>query len=367
MVEKRAYRSGSLYQRKSDGRWIGSLPDGHGGTLGYVTGTDREVVERRLAKLASSSTSRRRPQAETVARYLAGWLDEAAQTTLRPRTVDAYQDVIDGYILPAVGRIRLPDLEAQDVARMITGVIKGGKSPQTAKHAHKILRVALGEAERRGLVARNVAALVKSPRVARPALTTLSAADARRFLAATKEHPRWPLYVLAITTGMRRGELLAIRWQDVDLVVGELRVEHTIRQVSRYRYVLDEPKTDRSRRTLPLTRLAVDALKVQQGRATSATFVFARKDGRPLPAAEVTREFQAALKATLGIEKVRLHDLRHTAAQMMLDLNGGDIRAVSATLGHSTIATTVDIYGGAADDARRRARDAMERAMEGLG
>lgn len=367
MVEKRAYRSGSLYQRRSDGRWIGSLPDGHGGTLGYVTGTDRSDVEARLAKLASSSTSRRKPQSETVARYLAGWLDEAASTSLlRPRTVESYQDVIEGYIVPAVGRIRLVDLEAQDVARMVTGIMKAGRSAQTAKHAHKILRVALGEAERRGLVTRNVATLVKSPRVVRPALVTLSGHDARRFLAETREHPRWPLYVLALTTGMRRGELLALCWQDVDLDAAELRVQHTIRQISRYRFVLDEPKTDRSRRTLPLTSLAVSALRLQQGRATSARFVFARPDGRPLPAAEVTREFQAALAAH-GLEKVRFHDLRHTAAQLLLDGNGGDIRAVSATLGHSTIATTVDIYGGAADDARRRARDAMERAMEGIG
>jgi integrase len=366
VVEKRAYRSGSLYQRKSDGRWIGSLPDGHGGSRGYVTGTDRADVERRLAKLASSSTSPRKPPSDTVAKYLVTWLDEAATTTLRPRTVEAYQDVIDGYIVPAVGRIRLVDLEAQDVARMVTGVLKAGRSPQTAKHAHKVLRVALGQAERRGLVTRNVATLVKSPRVVRPTLTALSAADARRFLSATRGHPRWPLYVLAITTGMRRGELLAIRWQDVDLVAGELRVEHTIRQVSRWRFALDEPKTDRSRRTLPLSRLAVEALKVQKSGAPSAAFVFARADGRPLPAAEVTREFQAALTAH-GFPKIRLHDLRHTAAQIMLEQSGGDLRQVMTMLGHSTLTTTVDTYGGAADDAKRRARDGMDRAMEGLG
>ena len=366
MAERRGYRTGSVYQRRSDGRWIGSLPDGHGGSRGYVTGTDRADVEARLAKLASSSTSPRRPQSETVAKYLAGWLDEAAATTLRPRTVEAYQQVIDDHIVPSVGRIRLVDLEAQDVARMVTAVLKRGRSPQTAKHAHKILRVALGEAERRGLVTRNVAALVRSPRVTRAELTTLSAADARRFLSLTREHPRWPLYVLAITTGMRRGELLAIRWQDIDWASGEVTVAHTLRQISRYRFALDEPKTERSRRTLPLTRMAIGALKVQQARATSATFVFARADGRPLPAAEVTREFQAALVAH-GLPKVRFHDLRHTAAQIMLDHLGGDIRAVSATLGHSTIATTVDIYGGMADDARRRATAAMDEAMEELG
>lgn len=365
MAERRAYRTGSVYQRKSDGRWIGSLPDGHGGSLGYVTGTDRSDVERRLAKLASSSTSRRRPPSPSVGSYLDGWLDERRTTsTLAPRTAEAYEDVIAIHIRPAIGRTRLVDLEAQDVARMVTGILKAGRSPQTAKHAHKVLRVALGDAVRRGMVAQNVATLVKSPRVPRPVLHALSAADARAFLAATREHPRWPLYVLAITTGMRRGELLALRWQDVDQTAGELRVAHTLRQVSRWKFALDEPKTDRSRRTLPLTRLALEALKVQQGKATSATFVFARADGRPLPPAEVTREFQAALKATLGLEEVRLHDLRHTAAQLMLDANGGDIRAVSATLGHSTIATTVDVYGGAADDARRRARDAMERALE---
>jgi integrase len=361
----RKYGTGTIYQRSSDGRWIASLPDGHGGRARYVTGTDRATVERRLRE-ARSSTSRRKPASETVQAFLGRWLDDAAATSLRPRTAATYRTTVERHIVPAVGRIRLVDLDASDVARMVSGMLRAGYAPQTAKHAHKILRVALAQAVRWDLVPRNVAALVRAPRVVRRPVEGLTADEALRFLDATRDDPWHALYVLAITTGMRRGELLALRWQDIDLAAGTVRVEHTLRQVSAWRWAWETPKTDSSRRTLPLTRRAVEALREHRAGATSAVVVFARPDGRPLPPAEVTRTFQAAL-ARHGIRKVRFHDMRHTAAQLLLDRMGGDIRAVSATLGHASIATTVGIYGGMADDARRRAAAAMDDVMEGHG
>lgn len=361
----RRYRSGTVYQRKSDGRWIGSIPDGHGGRARYVTGTSKADVEKRLSEAARSSTSRPKGSSETVGAFLERWLEDAARH-LRPRTVASYRTIIEHHIEPYVGHDRLRDLEPTDVSRMVTSVLAEKKSAQTAKHAHKVLRVALNQALLWGLVERNVATLVKPPRVVRKPVQGLTAEEAREFLKKTRKDPRWPLYVLAITTGMRRGELLALRWKDVNLKAGTVTVAATLRQVSEFKWAWDEPKTGKSRRTLTLSRLAVEALTEQKAKATTTGSVFARPDGRPLPPSEVSRDFGDLLVA-LKFRKIRFHDLRHTAAQLLLDQMGGDIRAVSATLGHSTIGTTVDIYGGMADEARKRSAAAMDKVMEGVG
>jgi integrase len=363
-MEKRGYRTGTIYQRSSDGRWIASLPDGHGGRARYVTGKTREDVERRLAE-ATSSPSRRRNQGETVAAYLRRWF-EGARRDLRPRTADGYEQLLEGHVIPAVGRLRLAELSPADVDRMIRDMLVTGYSPQTARHAHKVLRVALRQAERWGDVQRNAAALVKAPRVIRRPIEGMTADEARAFLAGSAEHEHHALYVLALSTGMRRGELLALRWSDLDLKGATVRVSGTLRAAPGGRYERDEPKTSQSRRVLPLTRESVAALRDHLKRANSTDYVFARPDGRPWPPAEVTRTFQAEL-VRQGLRSIRFHDLRHTAAQLVLDRLGGDIRAVSSMLGHTTISTTVDIYGGAADDARRRFREAMDGVLEGHG
>jgi integrase len=356
---KRQYGTGSLYQRQSDQRWIGVLR-GPGGRQ-YVTGLDRSDVERRLQALEKSSTSRRR-RSEPVSAWLRRWLTDYAPQQLRPRTLDGYRAMVEMWVAPAVGAVPIRDLRVVDVERMVQSVLSK-RSPQTARHALKVLRSALAQAVRSELVDRNVAALVRAPKIARPALEPLTLDEARRFLDFTRDHPRYPLYALAITTGMRRGELLALRWPQVNLAKATVTVNATLRQEGPRHFAWDDPKTERSRRTLPLSSIAVQALREQKARATSANVVFARLDGRPLPPAEVTREFQALLKAA-GLRQVRFHDLRHSAAAIMLDRSGGDIRQVSAMLGHSTIATTVDVYGGMAEAAKERAAAAMDEAFQ---
>jgi integrase len=361
----RKYGTGACYQRKSDGRWIGSLPDGHGGRARYVTGTDRATVEKRMAAaLASSTTSPRRAATETAASFFARWLEgERRRGRLRPRTADGYETLIRLHINPVLGRMRLPDVTAADIDFMV-GKVLDIRSPQTARHAYKVTHRAFGQAVRWGLLERNPAERVDAPTVRRPTLHPLTSDEARRFLSAAAEDERFPLYALALTTGMRRGELLALKWRDLDLDAGTVRVEKSLRQIDRYRFARDDTKTERSRRVLTVPSVALRALKAMT--RTTTGYVFARPDGRPLPPAEVTRDFQACL-ARHGFRKVRFHDLRHTAANLLLDRMGGDIRAVSAMLGHATIATTVDIYGTAADDARRRAAKAMDDIFEGVG
>lgn len=359
----RPYRSGGLHQRKSDGRWIGEVPDGHGGVLRYVTGTDRDEVQRRLdeAVASRSTTSRRSPSdAETVAQYLERWLPTRVMV-LAPRTVSGYRALVRHHIVPAIGRVRLRDLDALTVQEMVADVART-HSAQTAVHARNVLSGALRQAVTLGLVPTNVARDVEAPSVRRKPPVYLTAGQVSGFLASVEDDPRHAFYVLAFTTGMRRGEMLALKWPDVDLAHGVIHVHSTLRQLDRYRFVRDPTKTERSTRDVPLAAIAVEALAAHRAKATTPGYVFARPDGRPWPPAEVTREFQRRLRAA-GLPAVRLHEARHFAASVLLDETGGDLRTVMGYLGHSSIQTTVATYGGRATESMRKAAKGMDRAL----
>jgi integrase len=360
-MSRTSYGTGSVFQR-GDGRWIGRISDGRGGRRYVNRATEQEARKalRELAKeLAPSRSSTSRRGGERVAAYLARWLDDAAAAKVRPRTLEGYRQLVDQHIVPAVGHYRLGDLEAPDVQRMVNGMLRAGYAPGTARHALKVLKVALGQAERWGLVERNVARLVESPRIPRRELRRLTADEARAFLAATKDDPHWPIWVLALTTGMRQGEILSLRPQDVDTRRRTVTVAGTLRRVSLHVWERDETKTAQSRRTLPVADLAVEALRLAKRRATSTKLLFATATGRPLERTWVTKRFQLALEAQ-KLPSIPFHALRHTAAALLLDANGGDLRMVSAYLGHSTITTTVDLYGGVAEQARKGVPEAMD-------
>lgn len=357
----RKYRTGALYQRRSDGRWIGAVPDGHGGVARYVTGTSKDAVEKRLNEARRSTTSlpRGRAASETLAAYLGRWL-ATRDGRLAPRTIAGYRIVVERHIVPVLGRVRLSELEAIDVQEMVDGVASR-RSAQTAKHARNVLSAALRQAVTWGLVPVNVARSVEAPAVRRKPPVYLSPGQVRAFLDSTRDDPRHAFYVLAMTTAMRRGEMLALRWQDVDLDAGEVDVNATLRQVSRWRFRRDPTKTVRSERRVPLNEEAVQALRdYRRDHATSTGFVFARPDGRPWPPAEVTREFQARLKAA-GIPKARLHDTRHTAITVALDA-GEDPRTVADWAGDQ-VSTILNTYSGRAAGSRRRIADTMTEAL----
>lgn len=375
------YGEGTLFQR-ANGRWEGRLPDGHGGYRS-VTGTDKDEVRARLRQLRRERDVKRRDSerrgGERLGSFLARWLDDVAALRVRARTLHGHRQIVENHLVPRLGRHLVSDLSHADVQRMVTA-LSADHAPQTVHNIVRVLSSALEQARREELVTVNVARLAVLPQRGREPLPALTTEQLRAFLTATKGEPHWPLWALAAATGMRQGELLALRWMDVDLAAGTLTVAGTLRMrfegEGRDRELIvirQEPKTPKSRRTLHLPALARSALEAQKARATSATYVFARPNGWPLDPGQVTRIFQRALVAhglmsdDDGAPSIRFHSLRHTAAMTMLDHVGGDLRAVSAVLGHASIAITVDRYGAHADEARKRGAGAMDDAMEGMG
>lgn len=337
---------------------LGRRPDG---SVVRATSTHsmREAKARLRAKLAAPPPDTSSPTSgESVARYLERWRHEVGRHRLRPRTLERYEDA-HNLAVPLIGRIPLAELTPDDVQRVMNAVLASGRSPQSAKHVHTALRSALRDAVKRSLVDRNVAALVDPVHVPVKPVQRLDAAQVSAFLAATRGHPHHAIWVLALTTGMRRGEILSLRWSDVDLARRRLTIAGTLRRVSRNRWDFDEPKTDQARRTLRLSQLALDALTAQRARATSAVFVFARANGRPMEPSWVTRTFQNELKAQ-GLPVLPFHTTRHTAVGMLLDASGGNLHLVKSAVGHSSITTTLDRYGGIAEQAMGDAVDALD-------
>lgn len=372
----RKYGTGSLYQRQSDGRWIGRLPDGRGGYR-YVSRVDREETRRLLDEMrrerdrkTSATPSRGGERVrDLVARYQA----DVDPVRNRWKTLANNKQMARDHILPTIGSIRVRQLEPADVQRMVNGMIAAGLSPRTAGNAVTTLSSMLRHAMREGTIDRNVCSLVVLPQSKSERLPSLTTDQLQTFLTATKGTPLWPVWAMLSATGMRTGELLGLRWRDLGpddawvTIAGQYRTvverDDDGRPVA-LAFQRQEPKTPGSRRTVYLTPNAQEALRVQRAQSRSIDVIFSRDSGQgPLNHAWLIRRFHDALAAH-GLPRVRLHSLRHTAAMRMLDESGGDIRAVGAVLGHQSIATTVNVYGAEADEARKRMAALMARADE---
>jgi integrase len=362
-----------VFQRK-DGRWVARLrADGEERSW---ASPDRAVV---VAKMLAARRKSRRPTSSRsglVADALRRWLEQ--ETRVRPSTMRSYRMIVETYLVPALGARPLEKLSTVDVAgylRTVRGDRREQLAPRTLQLHHAVLRRAISMAERDGLVDRNVVRLVPAPRVSRPAVRPLTAGQARAFLEATAGDRLGPLYAVAVGTGMRQGELLGLRWTDVDLVAERIAVAGALTRIGKA-YAIAQPKTPKSRRTVAIAGFVVRALELQRrrqaeerlavGPAWGAKYgalglVFTTPTGEPLHGSVVTTAFQAAIAAA-GLPAQRFHDLRHAAASTMLAA-GVPLHSVMETLGHSSITTTANIYGhldteGRADVARR-----MEEAL----
>ncbi|MCI0583176.1 MAG: site-specific integrase [Chloroflexi bacterium] len=387
---RRANGEGRVYPT-AEGRWRGALwwtDAGGGRRRKVVSATTQAAAKRALAKARIDLDAGRAPlPAGTVATFLEAWLD-ASRQRIRPSTWRQYELSTRLYLVPRLGRTALAKLSPADVEAMTQWVITGGRAPRTAALARVVLRRALQDAVRDGLVHRNVAALARPPHVPVHSLAAgvdyLEPEQLRRLLAGAKVHRLGPLVTLAAATGLRQGELLGLWWSDVDEAAGTLTVRRSLAVAWRARreagekaftWSFAEPKTARSRRTIHLADAAIAALgrqrelqAVERVAAGSAWaddvgLVFADAVGAPLHGHQVTAAFHRLLEAS-GLPAIPFHGLRHSAATALLAA-GVAIKVVSEQLGHSTITITADRYAGVVAGQRREAAEAMDRALGG--
>jgi len=372
---RRANGEGTIYERR-DGRWEGAayvlLPTG-GRARKRVYGKTRAEVFAKLADLQQKSRSGMPAISGqvTVAAYLDEWLESVARHSVRPSTFYSYRLYVRDHLIPALGRKRLTRLSPSDVRGFIQSKSAAGLAPATVKQMHAILRAALQHAVREDLVARNVAKLVVVSSPSQPEVVPLSVEEARALLSVAGGTRLYALWAVALAVGLRRGEALGLRWMDVDLVKGELRVVQTLQRVDgRLQFV--PPKSDRSRRRVPLPAVAVAALERHRGQAVDEAdgrgdsveptdVVFTSSVGTPLEPRNANRAFTELLK-NAGLRPTRFHDLRHTCASLLL-AQGVSPRVVMETLGHSAIAVTMNTYGHVMPLAQRDAADRMNELL----
>lgn len=384
MPTRRAAHEGSIYKR-SDGRWAASITVGYEGSkrlrrtlYGKSQAAVREALQQARTDLRQGVAPA--PQRLTVGAYLEDWL-RTVEPTLRPNTHASYADLARRHIIPGIGRLRLGKLTPQHVRDLIADRLATGLSPRSVQYVHAILRRALNQALRDGDVTRNVATLVDAPRVRRPEIRPLTVDEAATLRDAARGERLAPLWTLATTTGLRQGELLALRWQDVDLDARTASVRHTLQRVPKAKrsgkgphYVLAEPKTDHSRRTIHLPDMSATALRehrlrqleerLQVGTAWQEwDLVFASTIGTPLDGRNVAHRFEDLLRRA-GVRRIRFHDLRHTCATFQL-LNGTPMRVVMENLGHSQIGTTANLYSHVLPSMQRDSADRMDALLGG--
>jgi integrase len=308
----------------------------------------------------------------TVGEYLNSWLKGSVRGSVRQSTFDRYEIAVRVHIKPALGRVKLKKLSPAHVAGFYQDRLAAGSAPASVNKLHVTLRKALDQAVKWHMVPRNVAEAVKAPRPAPPEMRTLSAEETRKLIEVARGDKLGALYMLAVHTGMRQGELLALKWQDVDLENAKLSVRRTL-TMSNGRILLGELKTKKSRRTIRLTDAAIQALHEHLARQLEGMerlgdayrdegLIFASQVGTPINPTNLRRRSFAALLRRANLPKIRFHDLRHTCATLLLSRNVHP-KYVQELLGHANIAITLDTYShvipGMGDHAMRAMEDVL--------
>ena len=293
------------------------------------------------------------PSKETVSSYLARWLATYAATNTNIRTQEDYCGIVRRYIDPNIGTVPLSRLRPEQLDVLYGEMKARGLSARTILHTHRVLREALAHAIKRRLLTRNVCDAVDPPRPKPKEMVSLDEDGLARFLSVAESSYYGNVFFVASYTGLRRSEVLALKWSAVDLDAGTISVVAGLHRIPGHGLVTLPTKTQQSRRLISITPEVVEVLRQTRGAQVlkqielgslwqDSGFVFTQPDGAPVDPELVTKAFARMAKAS-GFTGIRFHDLRHTHASLMMKA-GINPKVVSERLGHSSIAITMDIY-----------------------
>ncbi len=339
MAKRRSKGEGTIFYSESEGCWIAEivLPDG----TKKRKRSKRQQVVREWLQTSLSALKQGiyiKDNKITLSQFIDRFMEDIGAHTLRPKTIDTYWFLINKHIKPEIGDLRLTQIRPDHLQSLYSKKLDEGLSKRTVQFIHAIIRRILNQAVKWDLIIRNPTDAVTPPVPAKKAPVTLSEDQVRIFLEAVKDHRWYPIYVLAVATGMREGEILGLRWQDVDLNQGVVSVNQTIENISGH-LSIGQPKSDTAYRTIPLPVFALNVLK---GMEMHEGLLFTTSTGKPVSPRNVLRHFQLTLER-LGLPKVTFHSLRHLHASYLLRQNIHP-KIVQERLGHSSIALTLDVY-----------------------
>ncbi len=386
MGKRRGANEGSVCQLK-DGRWVAVINLGYVGTKRkrkyLYAKTRREVLEKLQAaqreQLLGVNLATER---QTVAQFLTNWLEQVVKPSARPKTHHSYAQVVRLYLIPHLGHHQLTKLVPEHVQAMLNILLSSGGragqglAPRTVHTVRAVLRRALGQAVKWGALHRNAAALVDAPRLERYKLTPLDEVQARALLQAVSGQRLEALYRVALSLGLRKGEVLGLQWLDVDWQGCTIRVARSLQRQGG-KLVLAPTKTASSVRVLSLPTVLLVALRKHQAaqereRAIRSDewqehgLIFPSERGTPMEPRNLIRHFKKMLRWAGLPERVRFHDLRHSCATLMI-AQGVHLSVIKEILGHSQIAVTADTYGHVLPDVQRDAAAKIDAVLGPLG
>ncbi len=330
------------------------------GTRKSIYGKTRKEVQEKL-KIAlreqQQGTLVTAPQ-QKLEQFLQQWLEDTQKHSIRPRSFERYDEIVRLHIVPVLGRIQLQKLTPQQVQSFYTKKINEGFKAGTVASFHNVLHKALDTAVRWNLIAKNVCDVVSPPRAEKFEFQPLTVEQVRKLLEVTKGHYMEALFKLALATGMRRGELMGLKWQDVDFNAGVLQVRRILTRIPSKMegkgFIESEPKTKTSRRSVVIASFALEALREHRWRQLNAItkagllwqqhdYVFCTSIGTHInPTTDMLEPLNELLEKA-GLPHIRFHDLRHSAASLLMS-QGVHPKVVQELLGHSTIGMTMDVY-----------------------
>ncbi len=374
MAKKRANGEGNIRKRK-DGRWEGRFTAGHDPATGKqviksVLGKTQAEVKEKLKKAMEDATKVdfTKNGKYTVGTWLDEWFENVAKIKVRASSHQTYRGYIDNHIKPNIGNIPIEKLTTMDLQKFYRKLLTKGRierieskdqpkglSAKTVRNINQVISSAMDLAVAQKLIPMNPTNACELPRIEHKEMQTIPAEQLQAFLNEARATGVYEMYYIELATGLRRGELLGLKWQDIDWKNGVIKVR---RQVARVDGKIKEAplKTKNSYRTVTISQQAIEVLK-EQKKKTHDTYVFPAPNGGPISPDSVNNMLKRVLERA-GIPKVRFHDLRHTFATIALQ-NGVDIKTVSGMLGHFSAGFTLDTYAHVTTSAQKEAAQTM--------
>src|ERR671921_512589 len=374
MAKRRANNGGSIYRRK-DGYWVGQygVETATGRKTRYIYGKRREDVREKLTKAIADRDGGLVYDAGniTVGEYLDRWLNDSVRDTVRQRTWERYEQFVRVHLTPALGKIKIVKLTPTHVRGLYRDKLDSGVAPRPVLHTHRAFRKALKQAAADGLIPRNPADPVMPPQPRREEIRPLNCEQVRALFEAANGDRLEALYIVAVTAGLRRGELQGLKWDDLDLEAGTLQVRRTLSE-PKGGYIFEAPKSGKGR-NIRLTQRATVALREHRKRQLEERMergmlwqehglVFPSSVGTPISGGNLNRAFKGMLQRAGLSKSTRFHDLRHTCATLLLK-QGVNPKFVQELLGHADIALTLNVYSHVLPDMGDAAAGAMDAAL----
>lgn len=376
MAKKRANGEGNI-RKRADGRWEGRYTAGYDPATGKrviknVLGKTQAEVREKLQKAIAENTELDWDSEDyTVASWLRTWYDLYAQPNIRTATANRYQLQIENYIIPRIGKIKLKKLTGRDIQRLYKDLAENGRTQNvekcgrhglaasTIRSVHIMLHNALGRARRERLITYNPTEDCVAPKLVKKEMKILEPAYIGAYLKVAEEHGVLPMFYLELVSGLRKGELAALRWDDIDIENKTVSVSKQYVRNPDGSLELTRPKTETSIRQVSIPQEAIDLLIKEHAAHPESPYMFASPRTGEMYHPDSIATLHKRILKDAGLPHIRLHDLRHTFATMALQ-NGVDVKTVSTMLGHYDAGFTLRTY-------THTTRAAQEEAAQKMG